>query len=129
MLNDFCLLLTSISITSLICLIIYFKNKETINKRKEFLAIALLGGFMCFFAFFFIRYLLFIVGVALPGYMVLPITMLVFFLLFKSMSKELRVYEKTHNKSFKTAMQGMARTVNRSLCSPLPARLTQRYNQ
>lgn len=31
------------------------------------------------------------------------------------------------SKPFKNAMQGMARTVNRSLCSQFPVRLTQRY--
>ena len=94
MVNDFIILLLTIIITSILCVIIYIRKKEIQTKRKELFAISLLSGFMCFFVYFFVRFIFFNLGVTLPSYMVIPITIVVFIPLYKIMSNELNVYNK-----------------------------------
>ena len=95
MLSDLISIFISVASAGFCCIILYMKNRRLENKKKEVLAVCVMTGAAGLFSYFFLRFILFNYSIQLSQWFVVPLTIIMFLFLYRSILDELRVYEDT----------------------------------
>ena len=95
MLSDLVSIFVSVASAGGCCIVLYLKDRRLENKMKEMLAVCVLTGAAGFFSYYFLRFILFNYSIQLSQWFVVPLTIIMFLFLYRSILDELRVYEDT----------------------------------